>query len=68
MSASSIAYFWRQQIRAVKDEVVELRKIEDDISSAGMSQIRRLSRQVDEEVSDIRRIKGAVTSIKVTCI
>ena len=66
MSASSIAYFWRQQIRAVKDEVVELRKIEDDISSAGMSQIRRLSRQVDEEVSDIRRIKGAVTSIKVT--
>ena len=65
MSAFPFPYFWRQQIRAVKDEVVELRRIEDDISSAGMSQIRRLSRQVDEEVNDIRRIKGAVTSIKV---
>ena len=68
----------------LKDEVVELRRLEDDIThtgilpqiksferrilimiSSGMNQIRRLSKEVKEEVHDIRRIKGEVTHMKV---
>ena len=33
--------------------------------SSGMNQIRRLSKEVKEEVHDIRRIKGEVTHMKV---
>ena len=67
----------------LKDEVVILRRLEDDIThtgipqiksfkrcililiSSGMNQIRRLSKEVKEEVHDIRRIKGEVTHMKV---
>ena len=33
--------------------------------SSGMSQIRRLSKEVKDEVHDIKRIKGEVTHMKV---
>jgi len=54
----------KHELRLLKDEVVELRRLEDDISHTGMSQIRRLSKEVKEEVHDIRRIKGEVTHMK----
>jgi len=54
----------KQELRVLKDEVVELRRLEDDITHTGMNQIRRLSKEVKEEVHDIRRIKGEVTHMK----
>jgi len=54
----------KHELRVLKDEVVELRRLEDDITHTGMSQIRRLSKEVKEEVHDIRRIKGEVTHMK----
>merc|ERR1711936_332082 len=54
----------KHELRVLKDEVVELRRLEDDITHTGMNQIRRLSKEVKEEVHDIRRIKGEVTHMK----
>jgi len=54
----------KHELRLLKDEVVDLRRLEDDITHTGMSQIRRLSKEVKEEVHDIRRIKGEVTHMK----
>jgi hypothetical protein len=53
------------QVRILKDEVVEIRKSEDDISQTGMNKIRRLSKEVKVEVQDIKKIKGEVMHMKV---
>ena len=56
----------RLQVRMLKEELVDVRKSENAILHHGVNKIRRLSREVKDEVRDVKKMRREVMQVKVT--
>jgi len=54
----------KNEVRILKQEVVNIRRQEDNDIHTGFNKLRRLSKEVKEEVTDIKKIKGDVMHLK----
>jgi len=54
----------RKEIRALQHEVRAVRQSEEDLSQIGLDKLRKLSKNVEKEVHDIRKIKSEVKHLK----
>jgi len=54
----------RKEIRTLQHDVRAVRQSEEDLSQLGLDKLRRLSKNVKEEVHDIKKIKSEVKNLK----
>ena len=52
------------EIKEIKEEVTGIRQSEDNISSKGMAQITKLTKEVKTELNEIKKLKTDVTGLK----